>query len=308
MVRKTDEGNRSGQEKRIFKASLVTVSACGLVSALLNLLSGFLVAALGLTRTVPALALANVLITVFSVLLPAVCFSSLFGGIRRCTAVKKRLPAADNVLLGLFGVGACVTLNFLVSVLSSFLPFLGGESSVHVGLDPVNILMLIGAMAAVPALCEELAFRGFAFTALQQNGVWYAAVVSSLIFGMLHASLSSALFAFLSGVLFAVLRRTSGRLLLPIIVHFVNNTLAVLASAAADTFSTQLYDGLYLTVLVVGIFLMLAAFVLLTLREVRVFPAGTRHQGIPLKKKLQYTFSCVVFDGFLTVTLLLKFL
>lgn len=302
-----EQDNHSVGNKKQVKKSLALVSACGIVSAFLTLTLSLLARALGLYSTFQGLALADSVITALAVLLPAVCFSLPLGGVRRFFSDKKRLSPFDSIMLFVFGLGGCVTLNFLVSLLSSMLPFLGESTAIRVGFDPANILLLTGSMAAVPAICEEIAYRGFVFGSLRRYGVLYAAMISSVVFGMLHSSLSSALFAFFSGMLFAFLRQSSGRLIVPLTVHFLNNTVALLGSASANTFDEQTYQRLYLTFLLVSVFMMLAAFAVLYARGIR-FSGRHKTMQLTARQKLRYTFSCPVFVSFLAVTLILKFL
>lgn len=299
----------STENKIQLKKSLTMVCACGIVSAFLTLMLNMLALALGLKKTVAGMAATNALITVTAVLLPAWCFSLPLGGIKRFFADRKRLSTFDNIALGCFGLGTCVTLNFIVGLLALIMPFLGNSSAVNTRLDPIDIIMLTGSMAVVPAVCEEIAYRGFAFGSMRKYGVLYASVISSLVFGMLHSSFSSALFAFLSGMLFALLRQCSGSLMMPLIVHFLNNTIAVLGSAAANTFNGEAYQEIYIASVLAAVFLMLASFVVLYARGVHLFSA-LRGFTIPLtfRQKLACTFSCPAFDGFLFVTLLLKYM
>ncbi len=293
------------EEKKQFRHRLAWVSVCGIISALMNRLLQLFTAAVGLNSTFPGLALSYLFITVAAVLLPWVVLSSFQGGVRKCVTVQKHLPVFDNILLTAFGLGACITLNFLAMLLPSG----DGGTGIQMGFEPMKILLLTGVMAAAPALCEELAFRGIAQTALDRGGTVYAAVVSSVVFGLLHNSLSSALFAFASGLLFALLRYCSGRLLLPMLVHFLNNTIAVLALAAANTFDQSLYQALGLAVLIGGVFLMLSSLPVLLMRRILKPPSDgrTAQTALSVRQKLLNTVTCPVFDGFVLLTLLLKF-
>lgn len=45
------------------------------------------------------------------------------------------------------------------------------------------------SMAALPAVCEELLFRGFALSAWETRGTWFAIGVTSALFALLHGNL-----------------------------------------------------------------------------------------------------------------------
>ena len=91
--------------------------------------------------------------------------------------------------------------------------------------------MAVVALALVPAICEEVAFRGFILSGLRKGrSATWALVISALLFGLMHVllSLSQQLFnASLMGLVLGLLALRSGSLLPGILFHFVNNAFAV---------------------------------------------------------------------------------
>lgn len=103
------------------------------------------------------------------------------------------------------------------------------------------VLVAIGAVVVAPVV-EEIAFRGLWLRALMPRmGFWPAALLSSLVFGLLHAHegasvavavvLVAATGAF--GVLQSMLVRRSGRLAPAMFVHAAVNALALAVTIAA---------------------------------------------------------------------------
>jgi sodium transport system permease protein len=98
---------------------------------------------------------------------------------------------------------------------------------------PTALLLL----AAVPAVCEEVAFRGYILSGLERGRRGRSAlVISALLFGFLHVLLS--LFqqffnATLLGLVLGLLALRSGSLLPGIVFHFLNNALALVSSTVA---------------------------------------------------------------------------
>lgn len=92
--------------------------------------------------------------------------------------------------------------------------------------QPLWSLLLL--MALLPAICEELAFRGFIFGGLlRQGGALRAIVVSALLFGFTHPVLQQSLAASLMGLLLGLIAWRTGGVLSTIIVHAINNTLSL---------------------------------------------------------------------------------
>jgi len=91
--------------------------------------------------------------------------------------------------------------------------------------------LLILCVAAVPAVCEELAFRGFILSGCRHLGNnWRAIIVSAILFGVTHGFLQQSINACLLGMVLGYLAVRSGSLLPGVIFHFLHNTMTVLSA------------------------------------------------------------------------------
>lgn len=83
-------------------------------------------------------------------------------------------------------------------------------------------------IALVPAVCEELLFRGYILRAFEKSwGIITAIIVSGLIFGLFHIQLTNLLPLATLGMLFALFTWLSASLWPAVIAHFINNGAAV---------------------------------------------------------------------------------
>lgn len=97
------------------------------------------------------------------------------------------------------------------------------------------LLILLLTTAVVPAVTEELACRGFLFGALRRSlPTWLAVVASATVFAALHLSLMRAAPTWLLGVLLATVRARTGDVTSAMLLHFVNNAVALAALHAPD--------------------------------------------------------------------------
>lgn len=81
------------------------------------------------------------------------------------------------------------------------------------------------ATALVAPVVEELIFRGLIFTRLRQAMPWrVAAALSALIFGACHGELVWFCYAFLLGLIFALVTGATGSILPSMVMHIVFNT------------------------------------------------------------------------------------
>jgi sodium transport system permease protein len=95
--------------------------------------------------------------------------------------------------------------------------------------------MVIAVMALLPALCEELAFRGFVLSGLRHVGhKWWAIALSAAAFGGVHMFLSQKIVATVVGLLIGYLAVQTGSLWPGVIFHAIHNSLQLLVQRYAS--------------------------------------------------------------------------
>jgi sodium transport system permease protein len=98
-------------------------------------------------------------------------------------------------------------------------------------LGDANIWLLLLLIAVTPAVCEELAFRGFILSGFRHLGHRRRAIIySALLFGLAHGILQQSLIASLVGVVLGYVAVQSGSIVPCMIFHFCHNALAVVNS------------------------------------------------------------------------------
>jgi sodium transport system permease protein len=84
-------------------------------------------------------------------------------------------------------------------------------------------------MALAPAICEELAFRGFILSGLRRlGGNWPAIALSSALFGLAHGVIQQSASAALLGLVLGYVVVRGGSLWPAIALHFAHNSLTVM--------------------------------------------------------------------------------
>ena len=78
----------------------------------------------------------------------------------------------------------------------------------------------------VPAIFEELLFRGAVMQPLRRYGDRFALIVSSFLFAVAHGNMIQAPNAFVAGLVFGYFAMRTNSLLVPIIMHLINNSFA----------------------------------------------------------------------------------
>ncbi len=88
---------------------------------------------------------------------------------------------------------------------------------------------VLAAFAITPAICEELAFRGFILSGFcRSKRKWLPIVLSSIAFGIVHMIPQQVFNAALLGLVLGLIAVCSGSLFPAILFHFVYNSLQVL--------------------------------------------------------------------------------
>ncbi|MGA2064646.1 MAG: ABC transporter permease subunit/CPBP intramembrane protease [Thermoguttaceae bacterium] len=87
------------------------------------------------------------------------------------------------------------------------------------------------ALALVPAVCEELAFRGFILSGFRRLGHrWRAIIATAVFFGLVHGVLQQSILACLLGIVLGYVAVQTGSILPGMLLHCLYNTLAVTTS------------------------------------------------------------------------------
>jgi len=101
--------------------------------------------------------------------------------------------------------------------------------------DAADALVSVLAIAAAPAICEELLLRGVVLPALLPAlGGAGAIVTSAALFALIHWDLYRAAFTFALGLALGILRVRTGSLGAPILAHALVNTITFVAAPLTE--------------------------------------------------------------------------
>ena len=97
-------------------------------------------------------------------------------------------------------------------------------------------LSVLFLMAVVPAICEELAFRGFIFGGLvRSRGSFRAVLVTAIMFGISHGVVQQSIAATFMGVLLGWVALRTGSVLPCMLIHVTNNAMSVSMQRLLDS-------------------------------------------------------------------------
>lgn len=168
---------------------------------------------------------------------------------------SKAVTAGDAFFGVLTAMGMCVVANFVATYVAAFFEQFGitmPEMPEMMVKTPESLLLNLFVIAILPALLEELVFRGYVLRALRPYGDWFAVLVSAVLFGLMHGNILQIPFALLVGIALGWLYIMTDNIWLPVAVHFSNNAMSTLL----DYFSMDMGDeakGMYFTLVLLAI-------------------------------------------------------
>lgn len=112
-------------------------------------------------------------------------------------------------------------------------------------------------------LIEELIMREGVMGSMLRRGVgpWTAIILSSVLFGAMHFNLSQFIFATIGGIALGILYYKSGNIILPLIVHALNNTFSSIMTLTVETDNlADLLGGQTIVYILLALFWTLSAF------------------------------------------------
>ena len=143
--------------------------------------------------------------------------------------------------------------NF-VSLFDAVLAKIGfnGSYALPIPMDNFGYLVLnLILLAVLPAICEELVFRGIIFNGLKQYGNMKAVFLSATLFMLVHSSVEQTVYPFFVGIVLALLMLRTNNIIYPILLHFLNNAIVVVInyisvqSGAVSEFTLSTFNILF---------------------------------------------------------------
>ena len=140
-----------------------------------------------------------------------------------CSLNKPSIKGIGLALL--LSVGMFFGLAFINITFADFMAKIGVKiSSPQVPLNNIfELIIFIVSIAVLPAIFEELFFRGLLLSSLNGQKDWVKVLTVSLFFALYHCSITQFFYQFLFGVFLCFLRIQTKNTIPCIITHFVNN-------------------------------------------------------------------------------------
>lgn len=138
-------------------------------------------------------------------------------------------PSVKKIFLYLLiAISTFFALCPIITCIDSFLVKINFQlNTIPYSLTTGNYFISIISLAILPAICEELLFRGIIFKGLKPYGKIFSISVSAILFSLFHMSLDQTVYPLLIGLLLGVIMYYENNILYTILIHLTNNFLSL---------------------------------------------------------------------------------
>lgn len=240
---------------------------------------------------------------VFTVILDLCFVGCVYGvaGPKNIDTIENlKLRKAPNLMQILVCVGISVLCLFGFSPLTNlFLELMSGigytsTSSSIVISNFSTYIMYVMLICVLPAVCEEILFRGLICNGLKKMGNVTAVFGSAFLFMIMHGGPDQTVHQFILGVVLALVFLTTNNLWASIIVHFLNNFIAVtiLYLYYGDSSATSETTGVYLVEYIIYALISAVVVSLLIYLLLKVLSRYTKREEEvePVESKTKFAF------------------
>lgn len=208
------------------------------------------------------------------------------------------------------GVSVCIIGSILTSFIVSLFSFSGVTLSQPSLASPSSgyaLFIYLLRLTVVPALMEEVCFRGVIMQPLRKYGNFFAIVMSAMIFALTHCNLIQAPAAFVSGLAIAYFTIATGTVWTGVLIHLVNN---MIVAAAQYLLAAGLEDAAIFVDTTVAYILLFAGFLCLllffALRKTAALDIGMRTSLKAREKAAAYIFNPAMIAVFIAVAFIMR--
>ena len=188
------------------------------------------------------------------------------------------------------GMAMCVVANIIASYIMNFLMLLGIPQPPMpdtLTRTPLSLGLNLLIFAVLPALLEEMVFRGYVLRTLRPYGDRTAILVSSLLFALMHGNVLQVPFAFIVGLVLGYVAVQTDNIWLAVVIHFGNNAMSTVLQYLQIGMSAEDQNRMTTLVFCVLALVGLLALILLKVRGSRLAaPVNRNGGGVPTTRHL----------------------
>jgi len=163
----------------------------------------------------------------------------------RASKLNKKINWPIVGFCALIAIVSIYGFNSLSNYFIMMLETIGYKTSLsNIVIDNIfSYVMYVVLIGVVPAVFEEICFRGTICAGLESKNKHLAVFVSAFLFMIMHGGPEQTIHQFILGVVFGYIFVYTGNLWITILIHFFNNTIAVTLMYIQSFMSAQVESG-----------------------------------------------------------------
>jgi len=146
---------------------------------------------------------------------------------KRLSIYKSRAPVFTAFVVAGFFAGFNIIQMFLFSI-TDVMKYFPSYDEITEALSGGSFLMQVFTVGIIGPAVEELVFRGIVFGRMDWLPVWVSVLIQAALFGIAHMNLFQGLYAFIAGLLLALVFVKYRSMILVIIGHVAFNMVSVI--------------------------------------------------------------------------------
>lgn len=178
-----------------------------------------------------------------------ICFGSawyLKCDIKRTFSIK--MPSVRNITGGIVLAAGMLGANLILSGLLSNI-MKDSTDSLSSSMDIIdsstNVIQMILIVGILPAICEEILFRGYLYSSVKDKvKPVYAMLIVSVVFGIYHMNFVQSIVTAVIGMFLVYALYRTDSIFIPMLMHCINNTVSVLTMKYPDNSVSKFIDGI----------------------------------------------------------------
>ena len=144
-----------------------------------------------------------------------------------------RIGIKEVLIAVVIGFVAQPVMSFFAYIASFF--FTNDVAGMMSDLNSTPLWIMIIMIGVTPSISEEITMRGIILSGFDFKNKHIAAIMSGLVFGIIHMNPHQFLYAFVMGVIFGYMVRAANSIFVAMIAHFTINTSQLLLQRAMST-------------------------------------------------------------------------
>ena len=244
--------------------------------------------------------LVNILIPVLSLLIPIIAFKKFYNLPQKPYILKFCLTNKKNMI---FIFGTFILLVIFTVFLARFSNYvlydilkLNQNSSTNI-LNFNNFGLAFIKYCIIPAVLEEILFRGMIQSSLLPLGDKFAIVITSIIFALLHKDFSSLISIFILSMFIGYIAIVTNSIVLPILLHFTNNCITFISSYIMNEINPVSALSLIIMLFVLGIFISILSFFSIKKDKIKFVKLKHSNTNIKTTAVLKIAFNTPIFTS-----------